>query len=638
MSDAKSMGSAVLDVAKSGLEVLIDEALKLDWLTLLGITVDAAGQAGICYGAGAVTSIAKEIIESVQYVKINKKRCRNLKVRIENMEPIVKDLMDALKSRQCELAKVKKLLESYNQCILDAGQLVIVCMKHNDLPKPFRWIPAKGDKDALDDLLCRMRDTLQDLSFALNAKTSVAVFDVKELVEEDAKAREDDMRDLEELLKKLDKAIDSHGVKLDGFGQTLNGVGQTLEDVLRILRQGENQNGPSSIVTQSLEETWKHFLGDGKLTVKEKEALYSLKIAHEISDETENKIVRNVLLYFQRKPAPPDMALLELQYNEYLSFKKERLMASSSSPLPLEADRNLGSSPSSSARSTPNAVPLSSSSSQKIETPVRADGGSSTVSRDRLGVDTSVSVAEHCKWLGDIAEHNDGNRVRIVKGDGVPVILNCMARHVDSATVQEEGLRALSILAYNLANRALMAGGIPAALTAMQNHPKSSTVQERGCLVLGSLTANTAAKTDNCELIGKSGGITLILDAMKQDANSMVAQEGLRALINLANKKNDANRIRIGDAEGIPVILNAMKQHADSSKVQERGCWALAMLAQYDPNSDRIAQADGINVILNAMKRHTGSPDVQKWGREAHRCLVGEHESISLRLAAMKCI
>mmetsp|Transcript_23796 Transcript_23796/g.39808 ORF Transcript_23796/g.39808 Transcript_23796/m.39808 type:complete len:630 (+) Transcript_23796:205-2094(+) len=629
MSDAKSMGSAVLDVAKSGLEVLIDEALKLDWLTLLGITVDAAGQAGICYGAGAVTSIAKEIIESVQYVKINKKRCRNLKVRIENMEPIVKDLMDALKSRQCELAKVKKLLESYNQCILDAGQLVIVCMKHNDLPKPFRWIPAKGDKDALDDLLCRMRDTLQDLSFALNAKTSVAVFDVKELVEEDAKAREDDMRDLEELLKKLDKAIDSHGVKLDGFGQTLNGVGQTLEDVLRILRQGENQNGPSSIVTQSLEETWKHFLGDGKLTVKEKEALYSLKIAHEISDETENKIVRNVLLYFQRKPAPPDMALLELQYNEYLSFKKERLMASSSSPLPLEADRNLGSSPSSSARSTPNAVPLSSSSSQKIETPV---------SRDRLGVDTSVSVAEHCKWLGDIAEHNDGNRVRIVKGDGVPVILNCMARHVDSATVQEEGLRALSILAYNLANRALMAGGIPAALTAMQNHPKSSTVQERGCLVLGSLTANTAAKTDNCELIGKSGGITLILDAMKQDANSMVAQEGLRALINLANKKNDANRIRIGDAEGIPVILNAMKQHADSSKVQERGCWALAMLAQYDPNSDRIAQADGINVILNAMKRHTGSPDVQKWGREAHRCLVGEHESISLRLAAMKCI
>jgi len=92
--------------------------------------------------------------------------------------------------------------------------------------------------------------------------------------------------------------------------------------------------------------------------------------------------------------------------------------------------------------------------------------------------------------------------------------------------------------------------------------------------------------------------------------------------------KDDPDKMTaIAAAWGIPMMLAAMTTHEKETHVQEKGCWALAILACNADNQKAIAAAGGIPVVLAAMTEHTRHAGV------ARLVTLG---ALAARIAAMK--
>jgi hypothetical protein len=93
----------------------------------------------------------------------------------------------------------------------------------------------------------------------------------------------------------------------------------------------------------------------------------------------------------------------------------------------------------------------------------------------------------------------------------------------------------------------------------MKKNKKAADIQEE-CLI----NLRTVAAINKQDEIANAGGITMILDTMKEHFSIATVQEhGLEALWSLA-VNNDRNIEAIVSAEGIKTILSAMTNHSPS--------------------------------------------------------------------------
>jgi len=287
----------ILDKAKSACEEL--EPCK--WVELVCETLNIAGQAGALFGTGAVSTLAKKIMETASLVSVNKKNCLQLAERLKSMEPVVNEL----KSRPGKL--IGKPLERYVKCIVRAGELIDAS---NHRTKWARFLNAKGDCAEFEKLFDLIKDTQQDLQLALGAEQGTVLRAIKDNAQKDSAARDQ----IGFKVGVVDEKLDSMYIDMKHEFQNL------YEKLARASQTGMSTDSRSN--KRNMERLWKCAMEDGNLNAKEQHALHSTAGAFDISDGEEKEIIRAALDSLRDKLAPAAIASLEVQIKEYHSFKK----------------------------------------------------------------------------------------------------------------------------------------------------------------------------------------------------------------------------------------------------------------------------------------------------------------------------
>ena len=195
----------------------------------------------------------------------------------------------------------------------------------------------------------------------------------------------------------------------------------------------------------------------------------------------------------------------------------------------------------------------------------------------------------------------------IDESEGVQATIERMRAQPGSATVHEEGCRALENLVQPR-NKNIVAdeGGIEVIVKGMNEHVRSSGVQTHGCLALGHLGVGNPESTTK---IIKEGGIQAIISSMDKHQDSADVQTaGCRALLDLAcppfpkvralMKLISIVQAKISKEGGIKTIVKGMVAHKDNVHVQTWGCRALRGLAwNFAANKAAIVEEDGVEVL-----------------------------------------
>lgn len=149
-------------------------------------------------------------------------------------------------------------------------------------------------------------------------------------------------------------------------------------------------------------------------------------------------------------------------------------------------------------------------------------------------------------------------------------------------------------------------------IDAMRRYPNEPRIQEKGCEKLWI----QSWEDENSVAIGRVGGITTILDAMRGSRSQHLHQCGCEALQNLSQK--EYNRKVIAKNGGISVIIRAMNKHWTVGGVQQCGCNTLSNLAaNSDVNKATIRESGGLQAIANTAKNFKHEETVLKAANQA---------------------
>ncbi|XP_043563175.1 mixed lineage kinase domain-like protein [Chiloscyllium plagiosum] len=179
-----------------------------------------------------IFKLAQTVYSLCGEVKMNRKRCQRLKVRIECLMEIVADFRN-----HQDLIKPKIMKEMMG--ILEfAGDFIKSFTNKHGFSKVFKAYEIKEDFNHLNE---RINDVASAFVLALQTKeiilsNLVNTFDEKQRGKDDEQDTKDDEQDLEKTAKKLEEALHSMGEMLQ---QTVNDgvqeIKMDLKDIKRIL-------------------------------------------------------------------------------------------------------------------------------------------------------------------------------------------------------------------------------------------------------------------------------------------------------------------------------------------------------------------------------------------------------------------
>ncbi|KAJ1491757.1 armadillo-type protein [Baffinella frigidus] len=129
----------------------------------------------------------------------------------------------------------------------------------------------------------------------------------------------------------------------------------------------------------------------------------------------------------------------------------------------------------------------------------------------------------------------------------------------------------------------------------------------------------------NAAIITKEGGVDMIVKAMasaeRDKATQAVASSerdkatqvrGLRAIQRIADNGDEGVKNQLAKSGGLTAVVQGMKSHASDPVAQEKGCGAIAALAQNGNAREGIIEQGGIEACLEAMARHAEHTPTQK--------------------------
>jgi hypothetical protein len=118
-------------------------------------------------------------------------------------------------------------------------------------------------------------------------------------------------------------------------------------------------------------------------------------------------------------------------------------------------------------------------------------------------------------------------------------------------------------------------------------------------------------------LIGNTGGIELILNAMTQYVDhASFPNDSVSVLAALANE--DSNKSRIVESGGIDTVVACMERYKTDANVQTAGCKVLGSLARQNwENVALIGQLGGFRALTESSTEHPDDGNVQEAFRTA---------------------
>mmetsp|Transcript_28587 Transcript_28587/g.61460 ORF Transcript_28587/g.61460 Transcript_28587/m.61460 type:complete len:840 (-) Transcript_28587:175-2694(-) len=206
-------------------------------------------------------------------------------------------------------------------------------------------------------------------------------------------------------------------------------------------------------------------------------------------------------------------------------------------------------------------------------------------------------------------------------------IVNIMLMNSMSATVNNEGLHALSLVhdpKVELLEECAESCGFEVIVSAMGQCGKDAMAQTNACKVL---FIASAAGEDLQIAIGHAGGIEALVDAMKEFEDDVIVLEGcLLALSNLCIPRENLD-LALG-TEMIELAVNAMSQNVENCGLQEHGCAVLANLAVHEAARVRIRNCGGCDTVVVSMVVNPMDVGVQAQALVSLRNLcVGDEEN-----------
>jgi hypothetical protein len=150
-------------------------------------------------------------------------------------------------------------------------------------------------------------------------------------------------------------------------------------------------------------------------------------------------------------------------------------------------------------------------------------------------------------------------------------------------------------------------GGHTTVFQVLQKYVGCFEIQKQGICALGNLAQLMPTK----KLLGDIGCVEVILARMKTYRYSERIQwYGCSTLRHLVSGMKD-NAERVEQSGGIGLIVAAMKAHPNNKMVQDRGCMALANMSEWDEYRPLIIKAGGASPIASIMDKYKDEPQLR---------------------------
>jgi hypothetical protein len=167
------------------------------------------------------------------------------------------------------------------------------------------------------------------------------------------------------------------------------------------------------------------------------------------------------------------------------------------------------------------------------------------------------------------------DKIRMLGGH--TAVFQVLKKHVDCLGIQEQGMRALGNLSMLLPTTTLLGeiGFVEVILASMEKYPKIETVQQYGISVIGNLVDGMKC---NAERFEKSGGIAVVIAAMKAHRKSEVLQNDCCVALYRMSKWEE-HRPLILEAGGVSAIAFVVDKYRDKAPfVSQLACITMRLL------------------------------------------------------------
>jgi hypothetical protein len=229
--------------------------------------------------------------------------------------------------------------------------------------------------------------------------------------------------------------------------------------------------------------------------------------------------------------------------------------------------------------------------------------------------DSVTAQLNACCMLWNVCAKATKDPSSLVDAGAIMLIVRAMQSHMESGEMLEMACGALWCLIDQSDSRKkelLGCGAIDAVTCALVMHPKEAATLEKAC----GLLANVCTQVHMAEAIADSQGISMIIEAITNNATSMKLLE-LATLV-LRNMVLTNAEFAGEASNGISAVINCMKENPDAVGFQREACNALwAFAAQSEDCKSKILALDGVTVLMGALEHNSCVGDVQDAARGA---------------------
>ncbi|XP_052790409.1 serine/threonine kinase-like domain-containing protein STKLD1 isoform X2 [Mya arenaria] len=249
-------------------------------------------------------------------------------------------------------------------------------------------------------------------------------------------------------------------------------------------------------------------------------------------------------------------------------------------------------------------------------------------------VDYESCVQEALDYLLELAKSEDGLSL---DPRGKKLVAMAMKNNMQDDKIQISGCKVLNSLLVGVPKYNKRPADVEDAIflpevlavvpLAMENHTNNVEVQLAAASLLVSLAANSVAG----EVIGHLGGVQDVLTALRTHSNNVqICTVCLNALWGLTVHGNNVKLATEGGA--IKEVCNVLKIHMNSSEVAEAACAAVLAMSLDEENLAVICDLDGVGLLVSAIGTHGSNAKVVKNACLALASLVEIDEESAYRV------
>lgn len=238
---------------------------------------------------------------------------------------------------------------------------------------------------------------------------------------------------------------------------------------------------------------------------------------------------------------------------------------------------------------------------------------------------TIVSM-QSCWAIRNMAASNNSNRVKFGVAGACGTIVQAINNHVQDAGVVEQACRAILNLAVENGNEVRLgrAGACTAVVKVLTHHPDNTVVIEQALWAVRNLAAGGNA--ENRLNLGRSGiNEQVVIATSKYISHTGIAEQGCRAMLNLAVDKENSKRL--GEVGACELVVEILDLYA--STIAEQGLRAIYNLSVNEANAMKLGNVGAIPVVVKAFGNLVENPVIGEWGCKAAMNLSAGNNSMN---------